>query len=236
VKRLLTVSLALAVLTAGAACAAAPQSTPAPAATPTVGSEVVLPSEAPAPASAAPADVLTFRLVPDESQARFIIDEVLAGSPNTVVGATTAVSGEIIGSFADPTGVHVGPIQVDMSTLRTDNNFRNRALQQAILQTGTEANRVATFEMTSIDGLPDQVEFGTEYPLSMVGNLTLHGVTVPVTFAGKVTAVSDQRLEGTASVTMPYAAFGVQILRLPPQVASVADDVTLEIDFVAVPA
>ena len=45
--------------------------------------------------------------------------------------------------------------------------------------------------------------------------------------------VSETRLEGTASVTLPTADFDVHVLRLPPQVASVGDLVTLQIDFVA---
>jgi hypothetical protein len=58
-------------------------------------------------------------------------------------------------------------------------------------------------------------------------------VTRPVTFAAVVTPVSQSRLEGTASVSLPYSDFDIHILRLPPQVASVGDVVTLEIDFVA---
>ena len=58
-------------------------------------------------------------------------------------------------------------------------------------------------------------------------------MTRSVTFAAVVTPVSETRLEGTASVTLPTADFDVRVLRLPPQVASVADIVTLEIDFVA---
>jgi hypothetical protein len=58
-------------------------------------------------------------------------------------------------------------------------------------------------------------------------------VSAPLTFDATVTPVSDTRLEGTASATIPYADFGISILRLPPQVASVEDTVTLEIQFAA---
>jgi polyisoprenoid-binding protein YceI len=129
--------------------------------------------------------------------------------------------------------VAVGTIQVDRSTLQTDNNFRNRALHEAILQTGSEANRFASFQSTAIEGLPDQVTFGTSYEVGLTGDLTIHGVTRSVTFAAVVTPVSETRLEGTASVTLPTADFDVHVLRLPPQVASVGDLVTLQIDFVA---
>jgi polyisoprenoid-binding protein YceI len=192
--------------------------------------------EAPAGPTDPPSAQVVFRIVPEQSEARFLIDEILAGSPKTVVGVTSDVSGEIAGDFASPQSVVVGPIQVDMSSLRTDNSFRNRAIHDAILQTGNEANRYATFLMTSIEGLPAEVAFGTPYNLSLAGDLTIRGVTRPVIFEAVVTPVSETRLEGTASVSLPYRDFDVQILRLPPQVASVGDVVTLEIDFVAEPS
>jgi polyisoprenoid-binding protein YceI len=223
----------------GAACTSAPtasvatagEATPAPATDPSPEAPTV---NSPQEVTGAGGEIV-FRIVPDQSEARFLIDEVLAGSPKVVVGTTSDVSGEITGAFASPQSVSVGPIQVDMSTLRTDNSFRNRALHDAILQTGSEANRFALFQVTAIDGLPPEVVFGAPYELSLVGDLTIHGVTRPVVFAGVVTPVSESRLEGTASVSLPYSDFGIQILRLPPQVASVGDTVTLEIDFVAEP-
>jgi polyisoprenoid-binding protein YceI len=205
----------------------------APAVSATLAPTVQPPAGGQPTSAAAGAKTVTFNLTPGTSEARFLIDEVLAGSPNKVVGTTADVTGQIQGDFAKPASVVVGPIKVDMSSLKTDNNFRNRALQGAILQTGTDVNRYAVFQVKQIEGLPQQVSFGTAYPLSLVGDLTIHGVTRPVTFDAKVTPVSETRLEGTASASMPYSDFGISILRLPPQVASVADAVTLEIDFVA---
>ncbi len=225
------------VLAAGCGSASVP--TTAEAARPTEPAAATLASTPAAstdlpPATADdPAGGALFRIVPGQSEAWFVIDEVLAGSPNTVVGKTMVVSGKITGEFANPQGVLLGPIQVDMSTLQTDNNFRNRALHAAILQTGSEANRFATFQPTSMEGLPGQVTFGTAYDLAITGDLTIHAVTRPVTFTATVTPVSESRLEGTASVTLAYTDFDIHILRLPPQVASVGDLVTLGIDFVA---
>jgi polyisoprenoid-binding protein YceI len=217
------------------ACGSAPTPVavePAPAALP---SEAVQEPAADStqPAGNPAAGDIVFRIVPEQSEARFLVDEILAGSSNTVVGLTSAVSGEIRGDFGSPPGVAVGPIQVDLSTLKTDNGFRDRALHGAILETGADANRFAVFRPTGIEGLPTEVTLGTSYELSLSGDLTVHGVTRPVTFAAVVTPVSQSRLEGTASVSLPYSDFDIHILRLPPQVASVGDVVTLEIDFVA---
>ena len=228
----------LAVLLA-AACGSAPAATtvepslPTGAQATTVESVLTTPGAAPATAVEVGGEIV-FRIVPDQSEARFLIEEILGGSAKTVVGVTSAVSGEIRGAFGSPQAVAVGPIQVDLSTLATDNAFRNRAIRDAILQTGIDANRFAVFQPTGIEGLPAEVALGTAYELSLSGDLTIHGVTRPVTFAAVVTPVSETRLEGTASVSLPYSDFDIRILRLPREVASVGDVVTLEIDFVAV--
>lgn len=172
--------------------------------------------------------------VTDESEARFLIGEVLNGNDIIVVGATNAVSGEIVADYADPSSAQVSQVKVDLSTLATDNNFRNRAIRDFILQTGDEANQYAEFTSTSISGLPASVTVGETYDVQITGNLTIHGVTQEVTFEGTITPVSDSRIEGTASLTINYGDYGVQILRLPDQVASVEDVTTLEIDLVAV--
>lgn len=206
---------------------------------PTVAMGLETPSPSPEMSPATPepsapnAGPVRFRIDPDQSEARFVIDEILAGSPKTVVGATRDVTGGLEGDFSDPAGVQLGPVVVDMSTLRTDNNFRNRALHDAILQTGIEANRYATFQATAINGIPETIALGTPYPVTITGDLTIHGVTRLVTFQGEVTPVSAERLEGSAAVSLLYADFDVRILRLPQQVASVSDGVRLEIDFVA---
>ncbi len=172
--------------------------------------------------------------VTDESEARFLIGEVLNGNAITVVGATNAVSGEIIADYADTSSAQVSQVKVDLSTLATDNNFRNGAIRDFILQTGDAANQYAEFTSTSISGLPASVTVGETYDVQITGNLTIHGVTKEVTFEGTITPVSDTRIEGTASLTITYGDYGVQILRLPNQVASVEDVTTLEIDLVAV--
>jgi polyisoprenoid-binding protein YceI len=172
--------------------------------------------------------------VTDESEARFLIGEVLNGNAITVVGATNAVSGEIVADYADTSSAQVNQVRVDLSTLATDNNFRNRAIHDFILQTGDEANKFAEFTSTSITGLPASVTVGETYDVQINGNLTIHGVTQEVTFEGTIRPVSDTRIEGSASLMITYGDYGVQILRLPDQVASVEDVTTLEIDLVAV--
>lgn len=58
-------------------------------------------------------------------------------------------------------------------------------------------------------------------------------VTRPVTFAVTVTPTSESRIEGLATATFPYRDFNLAIPDAP-SVDTVADDVTVELKFVAV--
>ena len=181
------------------------------------------------------ASSVTLVIVPEESEARFIIDEILNGADKRVVGTTTAVEGTITADKDNPESVTVSVVKVDLSNLTTDSSFRNRAIRDFILQTGNPENQFATFEPTGYEGLPESVTIGEPFTFQITGNLTIHGVTREETFEVTITPVSENRIEGTAILSdITYGDYGVQILRLPEQVASVEDTVTLELSFVAV--
>ena len=182
--------------------------------------------------TAAPGDH-TFVIDPSQSAAHFFINEVLAGSPNRVDGKTDKVDGQIFASYDNPSAATVGPIKIDLTGLATDSGMRNGMIQRAILETGNSAFQYAVFTPTKCDGLPTKVTIGQPFNFKINGDLALHGVTRPVTFDTTVTPISATQLSGKASVTIQYGDWGVRIVRLPPQVASVEDKTTLELDFVA---
>jgi polyisoprenoid-binding protein YceI len=175
--------------------------------------------------------MVIYQIVPADSQVSFTINEVLRNSPNTVVGTTDQVAGQISFDPSQPADAQVGPIQVDARTLVTDNNFRNRTLKNQILDTNN--NEYITFAPTSISGLPDQVTFGTSYNFKITGDLTIKGVTKPVSFDATVTPVDATKLQGSATTTILYKDYGISIPQIP-SVASVDDSVILKISFVAV--
>lgn len=191
------------------------------------------PDESAAPAEeVAPAGDNVFTLVAAESEARFYVNEVLLGQDNRVIGtAANAVEGQLTLDYADPAAVQMGTLTVDATTFVTDNTNRTRTLHRTLLETSTFPT--VTFTATGFAGLPDTVVVGTVYDFQIMGDLTIHGVTQQVTFDATVTVVSDTRLEGIASHSTTYGEYGIQILRLPPDVASVESGVRLEIEFVA---
>lgn len=191
------------------------------------------PTEETADTATGSTGALTYNIVPDETEARFKIQEVLNGNDTLVIGATNLVEGQIVANYDDPASSTVGPIIVDMSGLQTDNNFRNRAIHDLILTTGQEGNQFAEFTSTSISGMPDAITVGEPFTFQLTGDMNMHGVTRELTFDVTVTPVSESRLEGLASTEILYTDFDINIPRLPPQVASVEENVTLELEFVA---
>lgn len=194
----------------------------------------VQPTETPTEATTETASGPTiFEIVPAESQARFVINEVLRGSPKTVIGATDQVSGQLAVDPSDPAATQVGVIQVNARTLATDSNMRDRALKNWILQTNDY--EFVTFEPSEVLSMPASVAVGESFSFQLAGNLTVRDTTVPVTFDVTVTPVSETRLEGMATLTIPYQDLNVSIPD-SPSVDTVSDDLTLELEFVAIPA
>lgn len=170
-------------------------------------------------------------IVPDASLVTFTLDETLRGLPTTVVGQSRAVAGQIAVDFANPATAEIGPILINARTLLTDNEFRNNAIQNFILQ--TETYELITFTPQQIAGLP--TAFTTNEPLNLIiqGDLTIRDITQPVTFAATVTANGRTELTGSATATISRADFGLTIPDAPG-VANVSENVGLQIDFVAV--
>lgn len=181
----------------------------------------------------APTDGATlFTIDSSSSKATFTINEVLFGNPNTVVGETDKVAGQILVNAQDPSKSQVGEIKIDVSTLVTDNDLRNRTLQGRILQTDTAANQYATFVAKSITGLPESIAVGQQVSFKITGDLTIHQVTKTVTFDATVKVVSDKQITGTASTTVKYSDFGISVPDVP-SVTGLGDMVKLALDFTA---
>lgn len=172
-----------------------------------------------------------FEILSPDSEARFLIDEILQGEDKRVVGMTNQVSGQIGVDFADPKSSAVGPIQINARSLETDNGFRNRAIQNRILLAGIY--EFITFVPTAVRGLPEAIVIGEPVDFELDGDLTITAITKPVTFAVTVLPISDTRLEGSAVTTIQRTAFDL-VVPSATGVAAVGEEVTLELDFTAV--
>lgn len=179
-----------------------------------------------------PGDTRTlFHIAPEASEVRFIIDEELLGSPKTVIGVTNEVAGDLLLDLDQPANSQLGALRINVRTLETDNEFRNRALRGQILQADRAEFEFAQFTPTALLQLPEDVSTGETVKFQITGNLTVRDVTREVTFDATLTLVDDTLLEGGAYAVVSRADFGLTIPEAPG-VANVSDEVRLEIDFV----
>jgi polyisoprenoid-binding protein YceI len=182
------------------------------------------------PAEEAGSGLVIFTISPEGSEVRFELNEELRGQPKTVIGTTNQVAGELAVDIHDLSTVQAGIIQINARTLATDNDFRNRAIANEILQTG--ANEFITFTPSAVNGLPDSVSEGATVNFTIVGDLTIRGVTAEASFDVEATVDSATQLSGTASAVVLRSDYGLNIPSVP-NVANVEEEVELYIDFVA---
>lgn len=175
---------------------------------------------------------VAFRIDAEESEVRFLIDEVLNGIPVTVVGRTNEVAGDIVIDFDNPALSQLGTVRINVRTLSTDSPRRNDAIRGRIIESAQDQYEFAEFTPTAIVGLPDNVAIGDTITFEITGDLNLHGVTNSVTFETTVTVMSADRIEGLATSIVLYADYNMRIPNVA-QVSDVSDEVGLEIEFVA---
>lgn len=221
-NRALLVTVVLVLLLVAAACSS--NEPAAPAAAP--AAPAVAATKAPAAAGA-----VIFVVDPAQSEARFVINEELMGSPKTVIGLNSGVSAEVTINPGDPASVQIGPISIDADSFVTDSSKRNGAIQRFILQSSSYPN--ITFTPTAVEGVPGSVAVGAYLTLLVTGDLTIREITRAETFAVTVEVISDSELHVGGATQILRENYELTIPSVP-SVANVTNEVQLEFDFVAI--
>lgn len=195
---------------------------------PTTTTAAPVTTEAPGAAEEPAGGAVAFTVV--DGEARFIIDEVLRGEDTTVVGATGNVGGSATIDFEDPDASTVGVVVVDATTLATDEDRRNAAIGRFILDTGSFPE--ITFSPTEVAGVADALDGGSG---TITGDLTIRDVTNPVTFDVTVSEASPDGITASATATVDRTDWDLNIPSVP-FVASVAEEVVLELDLELAPS
>jgi polyisoprenoid-binding protein YceI len=131
--------------------------------------------------------------------AGYRFDEELGGvGANTAVGRTPEVTGTMT---VEGEQVTEAEVEVDMTTLQSDEDRRDNAIRGRGLE--TDRFPTGTFRLTEPLDLPEGVESGEQVTTSATGELTLHGVTNPVTLEVEATLRDDAAvIVGSAPVSM----------------------------------
>lgn len=169
-----------------------------------------------------------------QSEARFLIDEVLRGAPQTVAGVTDQIDGSIAIGF-EPPSVEIGEFVINLRTIRTDDEVRDRTIRTLILQTNRDEFEFAYFRPTTIAGVPSTIAVGDTLDLVVTGELTVRDVTTTTDFDMTIEVVSESEIRGTARTVVRWDDLEIVIPYVGGNsiVQAVDDEVRLEMDFVA---
>lgn len=113
-----------------------------------------------------------FRIIGDQSKAAYHVDETFLQRQqfNTAVGRTQAIEGELLLDMEKGL-VLPSSVRVDLSTLKSDQDRRDRAVQRTL---GVAEFRYATFHIESVSGTPT-FRPGQEETFTLSGTMELRG-------------------------------------------------------------
>jgi polyisoprenoid-binding protein YceI len=173
------------------------------------------------------------RLVLDASTslASYHAHEQLVGKtlPSEAVGTSPGVSGSVVLGADGSIAADQSTITVDLTQLKSDESRRDNWIKNDTLQTSRFPT--ATFVANQVQGLPTPLPTSGEATFQLLGDLTVHGVTKPVTW--QVTAqFADTTISGSATTSVKITDFGMTPPKVGP-VLNIEDALNLELAFTA---
>ena len=162
------------------------------------------------------------------SQAGYRVRERLASlsAESDAVGRTTDVTGSItLESDGTTTILTAGTLTVDTTTIASDESRRDNRLRTEGLQTDTFPT--ATFAITQPVEIPVVAVGGTASDLTLVGDLTLHGVTKSVSIPAQARLV-DGTIQVAGSISFPLSDYQVVAPNVGGLILSIADSGAVE--------
>jgi polyisoprenoid-binding protein YceI len=207
---------------------AAATADPSPAAAEATPTEAAASASTATNASVAEGDVAGEWAVGAGSVAGYRVREQLANLPaeSDAVGRTEGVSGSItVEGAGNGARLTAGTLTVDTTTIQSDEGRRDNRLRNEGLQ--TDQYPTATFVVTQPVDVPAAALAGTASDLTLVGELTLHGVTktVEIPAQGQLT---DGKIQVAGSLTFPLSDFGITAPNVGGFILSIADEGALE--------
>ena len=170
-------------------------------------------------------------VIGEGSTARYLVREQLAGLnlPNDAIGETPDVSGVVVFGPDGTVQPERSQLLVNLQTLRSDESRRDRYLRSNSLESSRFPQ--AEFAVREAPGLEWPLPTGGEGSFQLVGDMTVHGVTKPLTWV--VTArFAEGSAVGLAKTEFTFGEFDMAVPRLF-FILSVDDHIRLELDFVA---
>jgi polyisoprenoid-binding protein YceI len=172
---------------------------------------------------------IRYDVVADGTTADYRVREQLVrlSAPSDAVGTTSGVTGSLVLGSDGKVDASQSKFTVDLTSLQSDSSMRDGFIARSTLNTATYPT--AVFVPTALQGLPSVLPTSGSQSFQLIGNLTLHGVTKPVTWT-VTSAVAGNDLTGKATTAFKFEDFGMTAPKAGA-VLSVVDNVTLELSF-----
>lgn len=181
-----------------------------------------------APGTATASELAGAWAVADGSVVGYRVREQVGGisALTDAVGRTSAVTGSAtLEGSGDALAVTAASFEADLSQLESDEGRRDNRIRTM----GLESDQFPTgsFVLTETIDVPADALTGSTVDVTLIGDLTIHGVTRSVSIPAQARLNGD-RIEVVGALTFPFSDFGMT----PPDVAGfvqVEDNATLEV-------
>ncbi len=169
--------------------------------------------------------------IQDETVARYLVREQLArlDFPNDAVGETSSVVGQIIFNPDGEINSDESKITVNLRTLKSDKDRRDRFLRTRSLE--SDVFPTAEFVVKEVPGLEWPLPKEGEASFQIVGDMTVHGFTRPITWEATA-QFSEDSFSGVAKTSFTFDDFDIDVPKVRI-VLSVEETMRFELDFLA---
>ena len=154
----------------------------------------------------ATAGLTRLKIDPDQSTVSAAVAEPAAMLRGTATGTFRVIDGEVSGDPANTQGTGKVRIIIDATSYRSDNPSRDRAVAKSL---ESEKFRTVGFESKSVVGVV--TTRSNEGTAIVIGSLTLHGETRPMTVPVHWILNPDGSFGCDGEVKFNYEEFGVKV-------------------------
>ena len=177
-----------------------------------------------------PSGIVTVE-IQNETVARYLVREQLArlDFPNDAVGETSDVVGLIIFNPDGEINSDASKITVNLGTLKSDKDRRDRFLRTRSLE--SDVFPTAEFVVKELPGLEWPLPKEGEASFQIIGDMTVHGFTRPITWEATA-QFSEDSFSGVAKTSFTFDEFDINVPKVRI-VLSVEETMRFELDFLA---
>jgi polyisoprenoid-binding protein YceI len=162
------------------------------------------------------------------SEAGYRVREQLANLPaeSDAIGRTNDISGSItIVAAGDGAQLTAGTLEIDTTTIASDEDRRDNRMRSEGLQ--TDQFPTASFTVTTPIDIPAAALAGTATDVTLVGDLTLHGVTKSVEIPAQA-QLADGQIQVAGSLPIVLADYDIVAPNVGGFIVSIDDEGALE--------